>query len=265
MEVVAMRFLRVVLPVVILLAATPVFGQGTPIQRDAQALALLARSQAAMGGAVALQVQDSVVTATAWVPGRDSETGTVTIKTRGPDQLRLDGNKDGQSFTSIVSRGQPLRRTERGWASGPSSNSRNRRVDHLPFFCLAHELGRADLSATYVGLEKVNDRSAHHVRVARVSSLGSEVDERLTKNSELDIFIDEQTLLVIKVSYIHLSETDWRRGVPMEIYYSDYQNVSGVLIPTIQRKVFNGYAISEMRITSVTFNVGLTDSDFEGR
>jgi hypothetical protein len=130
---------------------------------------------------------------------------------------------------------------------------------------LAHELARSDLSLAYIGLEAVEGHQAHRVRVARVSNLGSPVDEQITKNSEIDLFVDAQTFLVLKVSYIHLSETDWRRGVPMEIYYDDYRNVDGVLVPFYQRKVFNGTPISEMRITSVAFNVGLADTDFEGR
>jgi hypothetical protein len=235
-----------------------------PPRRDPQALVVLQHAAASMGVARLASVQDSVVEATASLPGRQPE-GTITIKTKGNDRMRWDGTKGGETNSEVVSRGRPSRSTREGWRSGPSANSQHRRPDHLPALLLTHELPRAEVSLTYVGLEEVEGRQTYHVRVARVSNLGNPVDEQITKNSELDLFIDAQTFLVLKVYYIHLSETDWRRGVPMEIYYGDYRNVDGVLVPFHQRKVFNGTTISEIRITSVRFNVGLADTDFEVR
>jgi hypothetical protein len=70
---------------------------------------------------------------------------------------------------------------------------------------------------------------------------------------------------VVKVSYLLLSDTDWRRGRPLEVYYSDYRDVGGVAIPFQQKRVFSGTPVAELHLTSVQFNVGLSDSEFVGR
>lgn len=248
----------------VLLLAAAVRAQNAAVTRDPQALQILHQSSAAMGAAGLVQVADSVVEAAVNLPG-DPPEGTVTISTKGSDRLRWDGSKNGQINTEVINRGRPARSAPNGWRSGPSANSINRRADHLPGLLLTYELAREDLSVTYVGLEDVEGQKAHRVRVARVSNLGNPADEQLTKNSELDLFVDAQTSLVVKISYVHWSETDWRRGLPMEIFYGDYRKVGVVLVPFYQRRVLNGTPISEMRLTSAAFNTGLSDAFFEVR
>jgi hypothetical protein len=258
-----MRF-RPALLFLSLLCLTIVAAAQDPPRRDPQAITVVQLAATNMGVARLATVEDSLVEATASLPGQPAE-GTITIKTKGADRMRWDGTKGGETHSEVISRGRPSRSTRDGWRSGPSSNSRNRRADHMPALLLTHELPRTEVSLTYVGLEEVEGRQAHRVRMARVSNLGNALDEQLTKNSELDLLIDAQTFLVLKVSFIHLSETDWRRGLPMEIYYGDYRSVDGVAVPFYQRREFNGTPISELRITSVRFNIGLPDSDFEAR
>jgi len=260
-----MRFLPALVVLVVLLAGGSIKAQDSP-KSDLQVVTILQQSAAVMGAGNLAQVQDSLVQGTASAPGK-SESRAFTIKAKGTNLFRLEAAEPGQAPTvAVVNRGRPSRQTREGWKGGPSANTRHRRADHIPALMLAQELLRADLSATYVGLEDVEGRGAHRIRLARVSStLGNELDQRLTKNSEMDVFVDAQTFLVVKLSYVHLTETDWRRGLPMEIHYSDYRNLGGVLIPTFQRRVFNGQPLSDMRISSVAFNVGLADSEFEGR
>jgi hypothetical protein len=259
-------FLAVVVLFVAPLALWAQQAQPVP-QRDPQAVTVLTQSLAAMGGAGASQVQDSLTQAAVTFPGSSTAgTATVAIKTKGPDRMRVDNSAGGRVAGVITDRGRLLRQTDKGWVVGPSSNARHKRVTHLPVLLLAYELARSDLSATYVGLEAVGTQPAHHIRLARVSASGNAgFDDQLTKNSQIDLFVNLQTFLVVKVSYIHLSDLDWRVGLPEEVYYSDYRSVGGIIVPFSQRTVFNGNPIFDLRLSSVAFNVGMTDADFVGR
>lgn len=259
-----MRYrLALVLIVVCFTIALPLLPQ-TATRIQPQALAVIQQAYAVLGGTAALQVQDTVVQATVSAPG--GRATTTTIKTRGASRLRWDASTDGEASSVIINGGRLLRRGADGqWRAGPSANAHNRRTEHLPALLVANELSRTDISLAYIGLGKVGERSVHHLRLARISALGNELDETLTKNSEMNFFVDAETFVILKISFVQLSETDWRRGLPVEIFYSDYRPAGGLLVPFSQRTVFNGRTISEMRITSFAANVGLSEADFEGR
>lgn len=234
--------------------------------RDPQAITLLQKTLAAMGGLGAAQIQDTVTEANISWPGKPAAPGSSTvIKTKGPDRIRIENHSAGAIQTVIHNQGRNLRSVGGSWKQAPSANSMHKRPEHLPALMLAYELERHGLSADYIGLETIGTQSAHHIRLARVSAMGNDLDAQMTKNSRLDVFIDSQSFLVLKISYVHLSEIDWRVGWPMEIYYSDYREVGGMLVPFNQRAVFNGNPMFILTVVSVAFNQGNPDSDFEGR
>ena len=51
-------------------------------------------------------------------------------------------------------------------------------------------------------------------------------------------------------------------GVAVDVFYSNYQNSSGILYPSNIRKSLNGTPWATITIQSIAFNTGLTDSDF---
>jgi len=266
----AVQFLRISLLALVLLCisftAAPAQQAASPPARDPQAITLVQNAIAAMGGSGAGQIQDTLTQATTtWLQNPAAPATTTTIKTKGPDKLRVD-NGSGSALNSVIhNQGRNLRFAGAAWKQGPSANSFHKRPEHLPVVLLAYELARPDLTADYIGLETIGTQTAHHIRLARVSTMGNDLDAQQTKNSRLDVFIDPQSFLVLKISYLQFSETDWRLGLPMEIYYSDYRSVAGMLIPFNQRAVFNGNPMFNLSLSSVAFNQGLPDSDFEGR
>lgn len=259
-----MRFARPALVLLLSILFCVSVAAQPPPRRDPLAVAVLQQSLAAMGGSSVTQIQDTVIQATVTRLTRPPSNAPATIRTKGADKIRWDSSV-GRPSGVIFNRGRRLHLTDGGWQARSGANALHKRIEHLPALFLTYELTRTNVSVIYVGSELLDGRAVHRIRVARVSRLGNDFDEQLTKNSELEVFISLQTLRVEKVSYIYLSETDWRRGAPREIYYGDYQNVSGVLVPFFQRTVFGGSSLTEMRITSVATNVGLPDSLFEGR
>jgi hypothetical protein len=262
----ALEVVDVTGPRVILLFVVSSFPVSALAQVDPNAVPVLQQTLATMGGSGTARVADSVTLATVTDLGGESGPSVQgTIKTKGATLFRLDTNIGGRSSGVVFNGSRQRVMREGSWRPGPSANARNKRVEHVPVLLLAQELSRADCSVAYVGLEILGGTSAHHLRFTRISKRGDEYDEKRAKDSELEVFVDARTFVVLKVSYTLLSDTDWRRGVPMEIYYGDYRTVEGMLIPFYQRVLFDGRPTSEIRVTSFAINVGLPDSEFEGR
>jgi hypothetical protein len=235
--------------------------------RDPQAITVLRNALAAMGGTTAAsQLQDSVTQAAiSWPTNPSAPAATTSITTKGMNRIRVDTNANAKSTSVIYDRGRQLRSGQKGWQVAPSANSRFRRADHLPALLLAYELSRNDFSASYVGIEPVGTATAHHITLSRISSMGNSLDGKFTKDSQIEIFVDPTTFLVVKVSFVHFSEIDWRIGLPMEIDYSSYQNVGGMMVPFTQVTIVNGKPIYELHLTSVAFNQGVADATFAGK
>ncbi len=258
-----MRTLRAACCLVVLVLACPIRAQQVS-QRDPQAVAVLQRCLAAMGGTSAAAVQDSVVQGTSLLS--QNAATPVTIKTKGPDRMRWDTALGGKPSAVVMNRGQQLQQTEKGWRSGPSPNAVNARPHHLPGLMLAYELARKDSAASFVGTETLNNRQVQHVKLVRVSAVGNpDMDAQLAKNSTLDIFVDAQSFMITKISYLQVSETDWRRSLPVDIYYADYRSISGMAVPVVQSTYFNGKAAGVLHIISVALNSGVADTEFVGR
>lgn len=232
---------------------------------DAQSIAVLNACKAALGAAVSARITDSVIQATVTDPANPTATpGTVTIKTKGTDMVRWEGSSNGKTFATISVHGQQRHQSGNGWVTDASANAIHQRLTHLPALMIGHELVRGELSAVYVAAETLNGREVHRIKLARVAPQGGPMGAQLTKNSEIEVFIDAQTNLIAKIAYIHLSTTDWRMGVPTEIFYDDYRPINGMMIPFRQRTVINKSLTTDLQITSVQFNAGLPDSDFKG-
>jgi hypothetical protein len=236
----------------------------TPPPQDPKAVAILHQALAALGAQAVASIQDTVIQATITPPPNTGGTpGTITVKTKGTRLIRTDSSGGTKNSSVIFNAGREFRSADTGWRAAPAANSNHKRIEHLPALMLAYEIARGDVSAVYVAEETLNGNSIHHIRLARVSQRGDSLDAMLTGVTQLDVFIDAQTFLVAKVAFPYMSEIDWRISFPMEIFYDQYQIVSGIAVPYHQRFVFNGQPISEWKITSVAINQGTPDSTFE--
>lgn len=243
--------------------------QGTPLPtaltRDPQAVAILRNSFAALGSGNANAIQDTVIQATLTAPpSQGGGTGTATFKTKGT-KIRSDASSGGKTGTAIFNNGREYRSAEQGLRQAHSANADHKRIEHLPALMLMQELARNDFSAAYVGEETLEGRTVQHVRLFRVSTRNAAVDATLTKNSELNIFVDAQSSRIVKISFPYVSENDLRQSLPMEILYDDYRVINGIAIPFHQRYFYNGEPAGELQFTSVAVNQGIPDSVFDGR
>jgi hypothetical protein len=239
--------------------------QPTTTTRDPQAMSVLSNAVTALGGSAIAAIQDTVVQATFTPPqGHGAGPGTVTFKTKGANKIRSDASNGSATAIAIFNNGREFRTTPKGLTPAQSANADHKRIEHLPALMLAQELARNDFSASYVGKETVEGHSVNHIRLFRISNRNPAADAQLTKNSELNVFVDAQTYQIVKISFPYVAETDWRQSVPMEIYYDAYQTVNGIAVPFHVRTVFNGQPAGELQVTSVAINQGTPDSVFNG-
>lgn len=76
------------------------------------------------------------------------------------------------------------------------------------------------------------------------------------------IWISEKTGLPVKVDFVRLATDNWTTPITYSLYYSGWQQIDGVLVPTqidegIEPRIFLRY-----RFSSVAFNSQIPDSDF---
>ena len=254
-----MRFRRCVLLVLFgLLCPLPV-GAQQPVPRDPRALAILAQSLAAMGGTVP---RDSVATGTVvLVAGSLTETGTLRILIRGVDQTASQIQTQDRSRQETYSGG--LASLKEGSSTKALSLELAASSQWLgfPLILIAAALNNPDIAFQYVGLETLDGLAVHHVRLWNTFSSNPEM-RHLAEFTVKDLWLDASSSLPRKLSCIRRAASGAEPGIPLDVYFSDYRNVGGVLYPFRIEKSLNGTPWATITIQSVAFNTGLTDADF---
>jgi hypothetical protein len=231
----------------------------TPPQRDPQAVSVLQQSFAAMGGALPA---DSVATGTiSLVEGSSTPQGTISISTRGIDQSLEDITLPNDHRIVVYSR-LAAAETRAGKTKVTSLElALSSQTPDFPLPLVAWALNSPDAAVSYVGLEQVNGESFHHIRVWNAFASNPVLQSR-AEFSMRDIWIDATRFLPRKMSYLRRLAAGAIPRIPVEVSYTDYQQVSGILYPFQIQKNFNGTPWATIVITGVKLNTGLSDSDF---
>jgi hypothetical protein len=129
----------------------------------------------------------------------------------------------------------------------------------LPF--LAAALSSPDMTFQFVGQESLNGRVVNHVRFWNTFASNSSL-QSLADFTAVDLWVDAATGLPARLSYLRRAAGGAAPRIPVDVYYSNYQNLGGVLYPFLIQKSLNGTPWTTITISSVAFNVGLTDSNF---
>ena len=76
-------------------------------------------------------------------------------------------------------------------------------------------------------------------------------------------YVDQTSGLVSKLEYTNYAENDSDAQQKVEIVFSDYRNINGAWVPFRQTSYTDGKLESELVLSSVSFNVGVPDSEFD--
>ena len=254
-----MRFRQCVLFVLFgLLCSLPLAAQ-QPVPRDPRVLGILVQSLATMGGTVP---RDSVATGTVvLVAGSLTETGTVRILIRGVDQSAALVQTQDRSRQDTYSRGLASLKEGSSTKALSLELATSSQWPGFPLILIAAALNNPDIAFQYVGLETLDGLGVHHVRFWNTYASNLRL-KHLTDFSVKDLWIDAASGLPVKLSFERRAAGGSEPRIPMEVFYSDYRNVSGVLYPFLIKKSLNGTPWATITIVNVAFNTGLTEADF---
>ena len=258
-----MRFLRLCLFVLVgFCLAFPAAAQQT-VERDPVALAIAQQALAAMGGGQSLlSYQDSEARGTLTIAVAASRNWPIVLKSKGTKKVRVELSKPNGTNTLIVNGGRGvLKHADRTTRRLQPYTTIGQRVSHIPVFSLLAEYWDSNVEVTYVGQAVVSGRPAEVVALSLPS--GDLLPASLARAASRTLFfIDKLSGLVAKVEYDHYAENDSNAKQKVETFFSDYRNVNGVLVPFRQITHTDGRLESELVLSSVAFNVGISDSEF---
>lgn len=235
------------------------------VQRDQEALTIITQTITAGGGQQVLDsVQDFTETGTVTYNFTNPVTGSVTVKSRGLHQLKIEADlPTGRRTTIVNGEGGSLKEADgRNWpiyrqnAAGLGSLT-------LPYLPLIGAEKDASVSIIYGGLITHNGASAYDVRLQRVYTKQQDPSGNRGVREARDFYIDSKTFLVSAVSdRIHFGMGPKDEGVLHEMLYTNYQTENGIATPLTITETIRGVDSFTMNFSQVSFNSGLSNDEF---
>jgi hypothetical protein len=231
-------------------------------------LALAQKAQAALSGSFGISDVTLSGTGTRTV-GPDSETGNFTLEASGTSLSRFDFLTGGGTLSEVFNLS----------ASGASSgfwigtdganhsmalhNTLAGAVWFFPPLSVLSQSAGPNALVSYVGEEAKLGVSVQHIRIAaQNSSLTASENSMLQQFSVTDFYLDPSTFLPVAMVYATHPDSDQNTDIIVEVDFSDYRAVRGVLIPFHIRKYFNASLCWDLTVTSASMNTGLASSMF---
>jgi hypothetical protein len=233
---------------------------------DPQAVALATKALAALTGTVAIKdvTMTGTVTRTA---GSDTASGTVTLKALGTTNSRLDLSTSSGTQSEV-----------RNALNGPSGfwvgtdavehvmaghNCMTDAVWFFPALSIVSQITNPNVIATYVGQETRNGVSVQHLHfTAALPNVPTTASAFVLSLTAEEIYLDSTSLLPIAMVFDTHPDNNAAINIPVEVDFSNYQSVSGVLAPLRIQQLLNNSLYLDISIESVTINSGLTESIF---
>ncbi len=240
------------------LAAQPLPSQGQ-VTRSPEAVALLTQCAAAMGTA---QVQDVQAEGTITrADGREAARNLV-VKSKGADRVRHEITAADRQEAYVLNRGRGYELRGQAKKALSAHATGYYRPEHLPALACEVDLARSQVQALFVGVEGFRGRPAYHIKFVAAPK-GDANDGLEALLSEFHVFIDGETMLVLKTQSYVFAPDAIENHSRWELFYGDYRNVGGVMIPFRIERYDNGTKLDEIVFRQVQTTVGIADSEFE--
>ena len=232
----------------------------TPL-RNAQAVELLQQCAQAMG---TLNPNSGIlVSGQITSTQRPGDPGKLTIELQGYTEMRREVAYSSVNDIAIVNNGQvQMTRNSAIFNIAPWQETYFR-PDDVPALACSLDLARPQMNVSYVGLETVSGTPVHHIQFfASAQRLpdGSNTLEPII--SEFDVYLDTQSLIVVKTKRFLFSPNAIENHSDWETYYFDYRPVGGVLMPFHMQHFLAGQQAEDIVISSFQTNASFTSQDF---
>ena len=247
-----------------LLATTgSVAGLAQSSASDQQGVAVLQKALNASGAALnPIRTFTATGTITYFWAGQPVQ-GSATIRARGSDQFRLDANlPDGPRSVSTGRQGGNRKNPDGKLNAIPSHNTLSGGTVTLPYPAIAAALADSYVTISYVGLVEEGGRAAHQVRIVRNFPADTDPDGTLARLSRIDYFVDAENFLVLRTEDVIHPVESLTENYSHSIELEGYTVIAGIAVPALVREKVGGQATWEFRLSSISFNTNLQDSDF---
>lgn len=234
--------------------------------RDSGARTVLSESLAAAGGEPAItKIHDFVASGEVtyyWT--RRAVKGDVTVRSRGTHQFRLDANLSDGTHSNIVNGPKSLRKAPNGNLTTLRSKAALR-VASVTFPLLQVLIAVQDKSfrVSSAGLVTYGGQLAFDILVEKVFPARQDPLAAMRGATKAHIYVDAKSFVIRGIRDTVDSMNGGRGECPDEMQFSDYRAVDGILVPLSITEMIGGQRTMTIQLKQITFNTGLTDSDFE--
>ena len=117
-------------------------------------------------------------------------------------------------------------------------------------------------SISYIGLVNHGGQQAYDIRFQKIFPQSSDPSGFQSSVTKADFFIDPNTFSILGVQDRAYPKYGEAGNSPHEMEFSNYQVVSGILVPFNMTDLIAGQQTVTIQLSQFTFNSGLTDADF---
>jgi hypothetical protein len=240
---------------ILIILITAFAAQAAGPVRDPQALALLAQCGTAMGANL---IGDTYATGTIAPSDPNSSPSPIVSQSKGTKMRNEITFADGpQTFVANGTNGWNARQGKR--ANSPYSAVAYYRPEYVPALACVIDPLRPNMNVNYVGLEKLGTGTAYHIQF-NISP--TDKDDSETVISDFHVFLDQQTLVVVKIRNFVFDPKALANRSVWETYYSDYRLVGGAIVPFHVENYLDGQKVNDVVFKDVQINVGIADDVF---
>jgi hypothetical protein len=244
----------------IALSCCTAFAQNPPAS-DPQALAYAAQSIAAISGSISI----SDVTLTGSVTWGGSDTGTATLRALGTAESRMDLALTGGTRTEIRDAQTGAQLGQWFAPDNASGNfaSQNCSTDAVWFFPVLGSLAAGpNVVLSYLGPQTWNGQSVQQIQSYIYQPNPGGLVPSPQQLSTMNFYLDATTLLPVAVTFNAHPDNDATTNLLIEVDFSNYQTVGGVLVPMHIQRYQQGNLMVDVALTGASFNTGLSLSTF---
>lgn len=244
-------------------------GPPGPPEKDAAAVALMQQALGSMGtptlAANRAQVLNLLATGR-YLPGSDSSKASpipFRLKVRGFDQIRWEmESSEGIAVTLIVG-GSGWFISPKGSATLPVNALQGRKYELMPLLGIAEWMSHDRSSIRYVGTEAVQGKNLIRLSLTKMGRAEDSPDIQSTMAAihQQELYFDPETRMPVRLRYYE-HPGDWRVNIPVDVEFSDFKVVNGILFPTRVTRSIRGQKLGEYVFESLVFGAELSAQDF---
>jgi len=206
---------------------------------------------------------DAVVTGSV-TRSSDQVTSAVTLKIKGLGEFREDVQNSAGVTTTVVNNGLAAQLLPDGTSRVLALQDAVSiwPVDVPIFSNLPLAASAQNFSVASLGTEMVSGALSNKIQISAQIQPVDPITDVTSRTASIIVWLDATTALPVQLQYTRLASDNPTASSLHIRQFSNYQQVSGMLVAFTQQEFMNGRLLYAFQFSAVNFNVGLTDADF---